>query len=103
VGYAQALSKACAQVGLVRVRVGAVEPRVRAGNVFTTRLRSWITTVVINNSGSREILTIQDGCAHEGHWGLPVQRCSPSSCTFGYRRAVCRLGEGRSTRVTLRA
>ena len=73
-GCAQALSKACAPVGLVRVRVGAVVPRVRAGNVFTTRLPSSITTVLIDNSGPREILTIQDGCAHEGHWGLPVQR-----------------------------
>jgi hypothetical protein len=103
VGWAQALSKACAPVGLVRVRVGAVVPRVRADNVFTTKLTSSITTVLIDNSGPREILTIQDGCAHEGHWGLPVQRCSPSNRTLGYRRAVCRLGEGRSTRVTLRA
>jgi hypothetical protein len=45
VGCAQALSKACAPVGLVRVRVGAVVPRVRADNVFATTLPSSITTV----------------------------------------------------------
>ena len=70
-------------------------------NVFTTKLPSSITTVLIDTSGPREILAIQDGRTHKGRCALPVQRRSPSNRTLGYRRAVCRLGEGRSTRVTL--
>jgi hypothetical protein len=53
--YVRAAPRRCrrlaARWGLVRVRVGAVVPRVRAGNVFTTADVVWVTTRRIDGNG----------------------------------------------------
>ena len=95
-GCAQALSKACAPVGLVRVGVGAVVPRVRAGNVFTTVEVLRITTVVLNNNGTYETIIIQDRWARwpaRPHLNGSIP--SPSTLPVGG-------GRGRATRRTTR-
>jgi hypothetical protein len=86
VGYAQALSKACTPVELVRVRVRAVVPRVRAGNVFTTAAILWVTTRRIDGNGPLRN-------HHSSGWvrTSPSEACS-NGAAFAVVSSVCTAG-----------